>query len=610
MADPQASFNATSGKSSKDLKKELVPEQRDREKGLWNFLVWSLFLSQVLTADGVLASGAHAATDDPAADHGNSGHDATGGTSVLPGSPSLMGLLGAGDGEPGGSAQNTGLASSVAAQTLLSQAPGHDAAQLAAIDANQLLHEADAGPANATSAAPAETAQSAPDGGGSHTGDAGQPESLIGDLGHGASEVVGDVVQGAVGTLTDTLGGVGDTVQTIVTDTVAPVLSEVGGLAQSLGDTLGNTVQSLATDTVAPILADAGGLVQSLGDGLGHLADIGLVLDPGQVLGDLGNGLTQTADLITQLPLTAPLADAGQIVQSLATDIAGPLVSDIAGLAQPLGDTLGNLADIGISLDVGSTLDALGHGVSELLSDSTSRAQPSLVPTLAGLLDTAEPALTAPVGDILAPITSVVADLADPAGNPAAPAQITAVLDSVDGLGQSATQSVLANLGQVTGDLLGAAHGDVDSGSTMTIATLLNDVGDAIEPVVASVNPADTASLVGDSLADGMDGILGSGGSLALNPPVLGNATIDDLFNTGGYTNYNLSLQVALPETTNLLPGAGAVAADSASLLDHLLGDIDHADAVVGGHESSHTQIVGLPSAIEDLLTRGHGDLL
>jgi hypothetical protein len=644
MAYPQASFNATSEKSSKDLKKELIPERRDREKGLWNFLVWSLFLSQMMTADGALASGAHAATDDAGSEHGHSIHDATADTSALPG-PVVMGLLGAGDDEPGDSAQNTGLASSVTAQTLLSHVPGHDVAKLAAIDANKLVHETDAGPAvEATSAAPAETAQSVPDDGTGQAGDVGLPNpgDLIGDLGNGVSDVVGDVVQGTVVTLTGTLGDLGDTVQTIVdnpagpilsdvgglvqslgntlgnpvqslvTETVTPVLADVGGLIQSLGDTLDDTVQSLVTDTVTPVLADAGGLVQSLGDGLGQLADIGLVLDPGQVLGGLGNGLTQATDLITQLPFAETLGGVGETLQSLVTDGAGVLVSEIGGLAQPLGDTLGQLADVGLSLDADGTLGSLGHGISDLLGDTAGSVQAPM----AGMLDATVQTLTAPVGNVLAPVLADASDLVEPVGDVAAQAlpQVSALLDGVDGLAQNAGQSILADSGldgtQNLGGLLGAAHAGADTGNPITISALLDGVGDAIEPVVSTVNSADMASSLQGSLTGVLDGILASGGSLALNPPVLGNAAIDDLFNTGGYTNYNLSFQTEVQDTINPLPGVGSVGTDTASLLDQILGQPNHVDPSAGGHETSHTQIVGLPSAIEDLLTRGHGDLL
>ncbi|HWB46303.1 MAG TPA: hypothetical protein VG900_12745, partial [Hyphomicrobiaceae bacterium] len=333
--------------------------------------------------------------------------------------------------------------------------------------------------------------------------------------------------------LGDTLG---TTVQSLAGDVVSPVLSEVGGLTQSLGDTLGTTVQSLAGDVVAPILSD-----------------IGLVLDPGEVLGDLGNGALSS--------LTAPLGDAGQIVQSLAADVAGPLASDVGGLVQPVGDVLGQLANIGLSLDADGTLGSLGHSLSGLLGDATDTAQAS------GLPDVSGPALTAPIGDILASAPTV-ADLAQPVGDIAASAlpQVSSLLGGLDGLGES------------TGIQLDAGQ-------------------------------ADSLSSIGGSLTGALDDIVGSGGSLALNPPVLGSATIDDLFNSAGYTNYNLSLQAESPGTTGQLPGP--VIADATTLLDQILGEPDHTDTSISSHDTQQqTQLVSLPSAIEDLLTRGHGDLL
>jgi hypothetical protein len=305
--------------------------QRPREKGLWNFLTWSFFISQVLVAEQFIGAGAKAAegTDLAARDSSASLDPARSAA------PNVEAASSAGD-----DIQNPQYASpldSIFAQPL----------KLTGIDATTIeLDTLDLGRADDPML---------PVGAGSGFGVGGGSggETLSGAIGAGGNEGGGGI---------DIPGG----------DSPAGVIPGVPDIVGGLVDTVGDVVGA-----VDNLLGTVVGTVDNLVGTLDH------------VLGDLLNPVTHLVRALEQpveqiLSVPSKLIDSLPVVQ-VAENVLGP-VKGVLGSAGELAFPVVQLANLDSLFDAGkytdynielqklvpaavATVDAATHAAGEVLSD-------------------------------------------------------------------------------------------------------------------------------------------------------------------------------------------------------------------------------------------------
>ena len=336
-----------------------------RERGLWSFLTWSFFLSQI-AAGNAFASGAAQAA-------GAADLQGPGGASEVAG-------MGAGDArvaefaaiaaEDGQSAAATGAAAPVPSS-------GVDAGpQMGGLE--RLDFKSDAGLVGQAivAARGSGTSQNIASGLKDDNDAAGSPpcappsinptpEPGPGD-GVGVPPVVGGIVPPVVDIVEDIVDGVGSGLE----DVLEPVENLVDGLAGALAPTLGlalSPVEALVEgligglqETLDPLLTPVANLTEGVGDLLEPVGTLGgeiislvdPVLDLVDPLLKPVNNLVEAAD-----PILEPVFDAVAPVADLLQPVTDPLLKPLAPVTEPLLEILplGNAGG-------GFLSNLLGHG--------------------------------------------------------------------------------------------------------------------------------------------------------------------------------------------------------------------------------------------------------
>jgi hypothetical protein len=394
-----------SGSVRKTEPKDQGPVSKGKEKGLWNFLTWSFFLSQVVAAEQAAAASAQvAASGDDAGQHDGA---SAGSNAGVPLAPVDFAPSAAQDGAPASPTQalnlgNASLDIAVPAPT----GPAHQAEQAAP--------EPDVMPGNVAPGvgllqvvAGSETI--APSG---HEQTSGPAIGLGGDIGHvfdalpglpGIGPTVGEIVQVVEHAVAPVLGVVGDvvhTVEPIVEHVLAPVVGIVGDVAQIADPLLSQVVAPIAGElvqTIAPavehVLAPISGIVGDIAQTavpavegmvspvLGIAGDLGLGVAPvlGLGGGEIGPAGALAAPVVSALPadllgsLLGPAASAAEQI-SAATPVAAGSGSLDFHAASPIGLGFnelfsgGGYTDYGLALHSGTSPGASSVGSGSLLT--------------------------------------------------------------------------------------------------------------------------------------------------------------------------------------------------------------------------------------------------
>lgn len=223
-------------------------------------------------------------------------------------------------------------------------------------------------------------------------------------------------------------------------------------------------------------------------------------------------------------------------------------------------------------LDGGGTENPLGPIIDDTLGP--------LVGPVIGLVDDVIDSLDSLLDPLVSPVIDVLGDTVVPV--------VVAVADIAEAL-----------LQPVTG-LIGETIAPVASILEPVLASALDTVGPIVQPVGAIVNQVDTLS---DTL--GLQGLVGSTGNIVVAELAVGGSLhLDDLFNDGRYTDYNIALGSGQSVDTAVLPVAGETLAIS------ILGDTSGAD--VDGNTAHHTvgPLGHLGGLLDDAHSRGLGEAL
>jgi hypothetical protein len=174
------------------------------------------------------------------------------------------------------------------------------------------------------------------------------------------------------------------------------------------------------------------------------------------------------------------------------------------------------------------------------------------------------------------------------------------LLDASLHLGPGEGLSVSVSLAPV-GDTL---HGILGS----PVLNLDNAVGDAVLPVVSDLTTFVSSTV--NSLTSGLlGGQVGSSGLINILGGSSGQDSGTELFSGGKYTDYHLALQSGDTAATTMIGhDAVGVGLDAGDLAGGLIPALGHANSGAGNDASA--QHIGLPSAVDELLLRGHLDIV
>ncbi len=438
-----------------------------RERGLWSFLTWSFFLSQLAAGNAFAAGAAQAAgatnLNAPA------GADDAGKAGTT--------LLGTPDARPlGDSEAQSATASTAAAPLQNTSAPGD--IKLGGIE--QLDMTSDAGSAE-EAAAMRGLADSEATSSGLMSGDgAVAPDTL--------SAVLPDIDLPQIVELPPVLDGV-----------LPPVLETVGDVVDGLGETLDNllapvaeTVEDLASvlePTLDNLLAPVADLTAALGPTLDGLLEptVETVEDLAAVLGPtldlalapveaLTEGLTDALEAALD-PALAPVADLTESVGNLIEPVSG-IAGEIIQLADPVID--------------------IAESVLAPVTNLVEAAEPILDPVLevaAPVVDLVEPVLE-PLLQPLAPVAAPVLDLLPVSiGNDGFLGDLFGISEPTDAVGSTGTLEFTVDVDASPYDLI-EAGAYTEFGIELNQNPIGNEggTGDLVENIVETVT-----SLVDDN---------------------------------------------------------------------------------------------------------------
>jgi hypothetical protein len=351
-----------------------APQSRNREKGLWNFLTWSFFISQVLAAQQLIgASAAHAADNAELGASGGERDDAPGRVAAA-----------APQNDRGG--VDDAAADANTAAGALEQAQDLFEGNLASLAAEQVNHGAGTEDGNnagtivhAFSSGAGADHSAAPEGGGGVPlpPDTAEPGLVI----PGLDDVLEGVIPPVLGAVVEIVGSVDDLLDGVLGGTLVPVIGVVDHvvdavLEQTVAPLLGtveHTLEAILDQAVAPLLTVADGILDATLDTLALplLGTIDAVLDSAvaPVAGTLSE-LIGTIDAVAD-SLIAPLAHT-------VADVTGTLGAATDQVLSSLADTTGETlaaASAPVATIVGDTVSLLTGGdgglpiVGQLLGD-------------------------------------------------------------------------------------------------------------------------------------------------------------------------------------------------------------------------------------------------
>lgn len=259
-----------------------------REKGLWSFLTWSFFLSQVAAAEQFIGSPAHASPNDEGAPHPVQG--APRAASDIADPPSAGSHVGenAANGatqfaslapDAGSLASSPGipmhLSGAATGPTVSSAAHGHGAPGVAAVVVEVVGGDSSSDPHGGTDPAAPGLLPELPVGGDVPTGLLDDVTSLADNLLQGGVDVVLQTIQPL---LHDTVNTAVDLVDSANTQIVQPLVGEVAETLETVSPVLGQTVAPLLT-VVGDVVPHLDGIIDTLAEPAGIVAPVPSVIE-------------------------------------------------------------------------------------------------------------------------------------------------------------------------------------------------------------------------------------------------------------------------------------------------------------------------------------------
>jgi len=436
-------------KSGAENKRAIVQTVHQRERGMWSFLTWSFFLSQ-LVSHGVLSTGAAKAAN---------GAELASGSEETGSDKAMVGSLSSASDE----ATATDETPAATTPTIVSGPQG----EVANLEARVAVVGAPDAAANQRQEAVAEVVTAASGGAESDVdGDGcGCPTS---HHVHADQEDLGDrlVIVGSDSGDSIVAEGPGDDaanpnpVELVTDDVLPPVTEIVGDLPETVTDDVltpildpvGGLLDAVADDALTPVLDPVGGLLDAVTDD---------VLTP--VLDPVGGLLDAVANDV----LTPVLDPVGGLLDAVANDVLTPVLDPVGDLLQTAtDDILSPVVDPATELLASFTHTALSpvaEPVLEIVSDiSDNKLFTAAEPILEVASAVTDPILS-PVKDVLEPVTEPLSAALDPVTDIASP-----VLDPVSDLANGTP------LGGLFSKLLGGSDtggSPVSSGETMEFAS-------------------------------------------------------------------------------------------------------------------------------------------
>ena len=292
-----------------------------REKGLWSFLTWSFFLSQVVGAEQASAA---ATRPSGSADDTTSTSDAA----VSQAATNAVRPLTAETQEAAADASVQNLAQAAAPSVFLAAAPAElTLPEVRSIDESSTVRLTSAAPESPVGNQPA--ANSAP--AVIPHPELGSDAPGVGDLSLPTIEippVVGQVIAPVMDLVGEVVDDIGDVLDSVVDQVVAPVISIVGDVIQVL--------DPVVDHMVAPVIGIVGDMVQVLDPVVDHMLApvIGIV---GDVVGDV----VQVLDPVVE-QVIAPVVQALDPVVAPVAEVLEPLLAPVADIVGgPLASLLG-----------------------------------------------------------------------------------------------------------------------------------------------------------------------------------------------------------------------------------------------------------------------------
>jgi hypothetical protein len=352
-----------------------------REKGLWNFLTWSFFISQIVAAHHLTSSSAHAA--EAADDKGSAdtaldvaaGPDALAALAFLDPADLQQAIAMAAKSINAGQVA-TGLDGLLGVET-------HADEEGASVGARTAVPDEEPTPQVASAAA---VGGDSPGGESDATGAmagtvigpvVGEVLDLLDPILDPVITIVGDVagvldpvVDGVVAPVLGAVEGLVDALDPLLDGLVAPVAGLAGGLVEALEPVLEGVVAPVAglVETLEPVLDGIVAPIAGLAGGVAEVLEPVLEGVVAPVAG-LAGGVTEVLEPVLQ-GAVAPVAGlAGGVAEVLGPVLGGvsdPIASIVTGAAAPIGDPVGELFDAlaGEGTEAGgslaSTLSALG----------------------------------------------------------------------------------------------------------------------------------------------------------------------------------------------------------------------------------------------------------
>lgn len=546
-------------KSGAENKRSIAQLVHQRERGMWSFLTWSFFLSQ-LVGSGLLSTGAAKAAETPEL---ASGSDETG------------------VGNAAGSLSNE--ADEVATTDESTEAPTTTIVS---------------GQSGETGSLQAKVAGVAAPEGGVTEGQHGEAETAAAASGSGESASSEDGECGCPSSNHnppnnghDCHGQDQNDVAPVVVDNGAsPVLPGLGPIIDVVGDaveTAGNTVIDPVVDLVDNVTEAVGGLVETVADN---------VLSPvTETVGDLLSSVTDGV-------LTPILDPVGDLVEAVADNVVSPVTQTVGlllssateGVLSPLLDPVDQLVET-LADDV---LSPVTETAGDLLLSIADAAAPAVesVTDAASLLanDIASPAL--------APAVNLVAQVADDVLSPMAEPVLNLVSSVADDIISPVADPLFETVSKVTDPIIDAASPILEpvEGLVQTVAEPLDPIIEAASPILTPVTDIVAFTPLG-GLLPGLFGGSGtsessvaSGGTIEFAQSSTDTGNV--LYQDGSYTQYGLAMQTDDEADTGSAASSGSQETDQIALID--IADSDGMDA--GGP-------LGVSKLLSDIGLHGDG---
>jgi hypothetical protein len=524
-----------------------------REKGLWTFLTWSFFLSQAIAADQALAASARAAQDgdeSSRADHGAS--------DAFRAAPAVFAPSASVDSqEPGTKAPPQALAAAPATTPLHLPEPSafggardahHSDGGAASQHASTAFWSPGSGAAQVVSIKPHTPGQApggAQPGGGTQPG-GGNPPTVIpeppggggsGGNGPGLPGPIGEILDPILDPVVDILEPVLDPIVDIVDGLVPPVLGIVDGVV--------NPIVELVDDLVPPVLAIVDGLLDPVQDVVEGVLD--------GVVHPVVGSVASIVDSVVEPVL------------GTVTDVVDNVVSPVLGVVEGVvGPTIGVVS--GVVDNVVQVIEPVVDGivtpvvdlVADVVQDAAGIVEPIVDQVVAPLLGT--------VGDVVGTVTDTLEPVVDSAVGPAVDVVgdvAGTVTDTLELVVDSAVGPAVDVVGDVAGTVTDIIQPIVDT-AVETGTSVTEALGSAVQDAGALAGAAQ--SIVADPLGELLG--LGSDSSTAIlvSAGVSSGQSLDfgaqvvladyEIFSSGSYTDYGLTLQAEQDGPTNVTAGA------------------------------------------------------